>query len=164
MARWNVRAQVIDTGVVEMGSEFVIHNGVKVVMPDGKRHFLGRVIMHNEIDSLFRETQGELVHLFLSGRGEGHMALLYGLKTNHEDAYRKESPFAPAKMALVLAGLCGLPLCLLLVGFPLVAVCWLVFMHYRRWDPPAKASFEKHAVNADPSASASNATLGRWAA
>ncbi|MEE7492244.1 hypothetical protein [Methylobacterium oryzae] len=64
-----------------------------------------------------------------------------------DPTHRKESPFAPTKVALILAGLFGLPLCLL-VGLPLIVVRWLLVMHCRRWDPPSREAFAKHALEA----------------
>lgn len=144
MAKWNFTAQVIDLGVIEMGSDFVTYNGVKVAMPDGSKRFLGKVMMHNEVHSVFAETQGTFVNLYLSGRSGKDPALLYGMKTENEDVFRKETPFSPAKASLVLAGLLSLPFCLLLIGFPMVAACWLLFLHFRRWDPPSRRAFEAH--------------------
>lgn len=142
MARWNIRAQVIDLGVIDMGSDFVVYNGVKVAMPNGEKRFLGKVMMHNEVHSVFTETQGEFVSLYLSGRKDREPALLYAMKTESEDVYRGETPFAQTKTAMVVTGLFSLPLCFLFVGFPLVAVCWLVLMHFRRGDPPSRKVFE----------------------
>ncbi|WP_156394054.1 hypothetical protein [Methylobacterium sp. Leaf94] len=56
MAHWHMGAHVIELGIVDMGDNFVTYHGVKVIMPNGKRTFVGRVMMHNEINALFRET------------------------------------------------------------------------------------------------------------
>lgn len=144
MARWNIRAQVIDLGVVEMGSDFVTYNGVKVVMPDGKKRFLGKVMMHNEVHSVFAETQGELVSLYLSGCRGKDPALLYGMKTEGEDVFRGESPYRATKVQLGLAAVVSLPFCLLLIGFFFLTLFLLAYLHLRRWNPPSRGAFESH--------------------
>ena len=47
MANWSMHAQVIDTGIIVMGDNFITYNAVKVVTSDGKRKFLGKVMRHN---------------------------------------------------------------------------------------------------------------------
>lgn len=97
MAHWNVRAQVISLGVVDMGKNFVTYQGLKVVLSDGKRKFLGKLIMHNESNALFMEMEGDVVDLYLSGPGGGHPSLLFGIKTQNEDVYTRSSPFSVEK-------------------------------------------------------------------
>lgn len=142
MARWNIRARVIDLGVVETGSDFVTYNGVKVALPDGERRFLGKVIMHNEVHFVLTETRGEIVQLCFTGCRGKEPALLYGMKTAQETVHREETPYPANKTALVLGVLVMLPFCLPLVGFPLLAIYLLIWLHFRRWNPPAGKAFE----------------------
>lgn len=142
MARWNIRAQVIDTGVIEMGTHFVTYNGVKVVTPDGRRSFLGRVTMHNEINALFRETEGEFVDLHFVGPKGNNVPLLYGLKTDREDAHSRFSPMYAAKAQVYGALILSLPLCFLLIGFGMIPVFLLCLVYLARWNPPSRTVFE----------------------
>ncbi|GEL41361.1 hypothetical protein MEX01_19520 [Methylorubrum extorquens] len=142
MARWNMRAQVIDLGVIEMGSDFVVYNGVKVAMPNGERRFLGKVMMHNEVHSVFNETQGEFVSLYLSGCKDREPALLYAMKTESEDVFRGDSPYRATKLQIGFTALLCLPFCLLLIGFPFLALCLVALLQLRRWNPPSQKVFE----------------------
>ncbi|MCG5244750.1 hypothetical protein MCX33_02160 [Methylorubrum extorquens] len=142
MARWNFMAQVIDLGVIEMGTHFVTYNGVKVVTPDGKRSFLGRVTMHNKINALFRETEGEFVDLHFVGPKGNHVPLLYGLKTDREDAHSRFTPMYEAKAQVYGALILSLLLCFLLLGFVMIPICLLCLAHLARWNPPSRKAFE----------------------
>ncbi|CAA2136933.1 hypothetical protein [Methylobacterium bullatum] len=144
MAHWNIRARLIDLGVMEMGSDFVTYNGVKVVMPDGKREFLGKLTMHNEVNSVFTETQGEFVQLYLSGRRKKYPAVVYGMKTENEDVYFGASPLKPLKVQARLYLLVSVPLCLIFVGFiwtPFL-IWWHCYLSF--WDPPRRKVFDVH--------------------
>lgn len=142
MARWNFRTQVIDLGIIEMGSDFVVYNGVKVAMPNGEKRFLGKVMMHNEVHSLFNETQGEIVSLYFSGRKDREPALLYGMKTDGEDVYRGETPYRIVKLMILLSLPVLLFWCLVLIGIPAVVAALWYRWHPKRWDPPSRSSFE----------------------
>lgn len=142
MTWWSIQAEVVDTGIVTMGDGFVAYDGVKVVMPDGKRRFLGKVVMHAEVDSLFRETMGELVRLDFSGPGGTWPALLYGIRAGVDRAYRRETPFDVARAALWI-GLAGsLALSLLLVGIPAALACLWYLRKLSAYRPPSRADFE----------------------
>ncbi|MBB2961893.1 hypothetical protein [Methylobacterium sp. R2-1] len=142
MARWNMRAQVIDLGVIEMGSDFVVYNGVKVAMPNGEKRFLGKVMMHNEVHSVFTETQGEFVSLYFSGRKDREPALLYGMKTDGEDVYRGETPYRMVKLMILLSLPVLLFWCLFLIGIPMVGAALWCRWHFKRWDPPSRRFFD----------------------
>lgn len=142
MPRWNISARVIDIGVVTMGDNFVAYDGVKVVMPDGQRRFLDKVVMHSEVDSVFRDTQGENVQLHLSGPGGTWPALLYGIKSSTDGAFRREVPFGAARMALWLGLVGSLALSLLLVGIPAVLACLWYLQKLSAYRPPSRAAFE----------------------
>lgn len=142
MAHWHLHARVIDTGVIEMGSYFVTHNGVKVITPDGKRHFLGRVMMHNEINSLFTETEGDFVDMYFAGSGKGLAPVLYGMKTTQEDAYNKASPMIALKAQCFQLAIYSFFLCFLLIGFLLIPLCLIWYCYLCRWNPPSRKTFD----------------------
>ncbi|WP_156465709.1 hypothetical protein [Methylobacterium sp. Leaf106] len=144
MAHWNIRARLIDLGVMEMGSDFVTYNGVKVVMPDGKREFLGKLTMHNEVNSVFTETQGEYVQLYLSGRRNKYPAVLYGMKTQNEGVYSKASPTTPLKLKIIQWIILSLFLCFFLIGFILIPLLIISYRYVASWDPPRRKVFDAH--------------------
>lgn len=144
MAHWHMRAQVIELGVVDMGDNFVTYHGVKVVTPNGKRTFIGKVMIHNEINALFRETEGQFVELYLSGPGGQNPALLYGMKTEVEDSYNKASPFYAEKAQWGGYLVMSFAACFLLIGFVMVPVCLFALDRLAKWDPPSRKVFDAH--------------------
>ncbi|WP_311274075.1 hypothetical protein [Methylobacterium sp. WCS2018Hpa-22] len=163
MAHWNISARVVDQGVVVLDSPFLSYEGVKIITSEGERKFLGTVIMHKEVSSLFSETYGEHVELYFAGKRNKYPAVLYGIKSQGESVYNKHSPRFGMKVLSVMFIIFTIPTFFGLVAVPLFIWCYLSM---RSWDPPRRKVFDAHVPGTDGSASGSptKGLAGRQAA